>query len=184
MEHLERLETLLTRYSWDELPEADRQWVLTQVADEQTYTSLREAELQLHQHYSSVDLQPDPAVWERLQQPSPSFTRSSPRGLRTPVPFYGVAASVLLALFAGWWLGHTQEQPVRYIDKFVTRIDTVRLQMPSDTVIIEKFKVIYRDVAPVLTTVPTAPTTQPGKGVTMKEKEGLEMLMVSGGGRE
>ncbi|MBX2900238.1 MAG: hypothetical protein KF775_11330 [Cyclobacteriaceae bacterium] len=90
---------------------------------------------------------------------------------------YAVTALVFGVL--GWWMGQprAKPEPVTLVEH-VTVHDTLYIASKPDTVFREK--IIYRDKLVILTTQTRLPENKSEKGVSMKEKEELDNLLVSG----
>ena len=90
----------------------------------------------------------------------------------------GYAMVALLFGFGGWWLGKSEPTiPVTRVEKILMH-DTVYLATKPDTVFRER--VIFKDRPIILTTGNNQPEESSTKGVSMKEKEELDKLLVSG----
>jgi len=80
--------------------------------------------------------------------------------------------------FSGWWLGQSEKpMSLTKIEQVLVR-DTIYVATKPDTVVREK--IIYRDRPVILTTTNPQNETPITKGVSMKEKEDLDKLLVSG----
>ncbi|MBX2894920.1 MAG: hypothetical protein KF763_05740 [Cyclobacteriaceae bacterium] len=106
----------------------------------------------------------------RQQQPAVNFS------LRKV--WIGYAMIAMLFGFGGWWLGKSEPSiPVTRVEKVLMH-DTVYLTTKPDTVFRER--IIYKDRPIILTTNNHQPEIQNTRGVSMKEKEDLDKLLVSG----
>jgi hypothetical protein len=182
MENTDRFEALLRRYSYQELSPEDRAWVTAFVATEQEYESMRRVTLQLEERLAPADLTADPSMLKSLQR---SFDEKYTSGLSfwSPERYAAIAAALVVGAL-GWWAGSSWGGKTIYIDRTITRIDTVHVKASPDTIILER--VVYRSVSlPPPTVVVQHNDANPlpavNRGVNMKEKEELEKLLVSGG---
>jgi len=90
----------------------------------------------------------------------------------------GYAVAAIVFGFGGWWLGQSEKPTsLTRIEQVLVR-DTIYVATKPDTVVREK--VIYRDRPFILTTTKQQNETPITKGVSMKEKEELDKLLVSG----
>lgn len=90
----------------------------------------------------------------------------------------GYAVAAIVFGLGGWWLGQS-DKPISLtrIEQVLVR-DTIFVATKPDTVVREK--IIYRDRPVILTTTNSQNETPITKGVSMKEKEELDKLLVSG----
>ncbi|HQQ98439.1 MAG TPA: hypothetical protein PLX35_14305 [Cyclobacteriaceae bacterium] len=177
----DKLSHLLRSFAWHELSESDRQWVSTLVSGETEYEALRYAELELLRHFAGSEIQPDEQLLHDLKQRinplKPVQTRS--------LPYYsmGMAAALLIAF--GWWMGLQWNQKPQTIMPVASRVDTVFITKQPDTVwrdrvVYQKIVVASADSSRMQPVVQgSLPETR--RGISMKEKEELEKLLVSGG---
>ena len=177
----DKLSQLLRSSAWHELSETDRQWVLTLVSGESEYEALRHAERELQRHFAGSEIQPDKQLLHDLKhRMNPTASISSP-----PLSYYtmGMAAALLIAF--GWWMGLQWNQQPQISLPVAMRVDTVFITSHPDTVWRDRVvyqKVMVASVDSVRTTPVVQRAMQPAqRGVSMKEKEELEKLLVSGG---
>ncbi len=177
----DKLSNLLRSTAWHELSEADRQWVSTLVTGETEYEALRYAEHELLRHFAGSDIQPDEKLLHDLKdRVNPATSVSS-----LPLPYFalGMAAAFLVAF--GWWMGLQWDHKPQTVMPVTSRVDTVFIHKQPDTVwrervVYQKILVASTDSSQMKALVRhTLPATQ--RGVSMKEKEELEKLLVSGG---
>jgi len=173
----EDFEKLLTEKSYSELTANELKLVNQFASSQQEYEEFRLSGLELRKWFQNnpVPKEGDEGLLElkrvfRQQQPvvTNSWWKLS----------VGYAMAAVIFGFGGWWLGQSEKPiPQTAIEK-ITVFDTVYLASKPDTVF--RDKIIYKDRPIILTTgnrQPEAPTT---KGVSMKEKEELDKLLVSG----
>jgi hypothetical protein len=185
MNNQDRLEQLLRAYRWDQLPEAERHWVVEQLSGEDEYESLRQAELELVRHFRSTTVHADEQGLHKLRDRLAIPPLERPERTSWPIPGYAIGLAATLLVAMGWWMGTQWSSRYEKPAQILTRLDTVRIPQKPDTIWLER--VVYRpisvsaitktqsDVKPVM----DEPVSQ--RGVTMKEKEALEKLLVSGG---
>jgi hypothetical protein len=90
----------------------------------------------------------------------------------------GYAVAAIVFGFSGWWLGQSEKpMSITKTEQVLVR-DTIFVATKPDTVVREK--IIYRDRPVILTTTNPQNETPITKGVSMKEKEELDKLLVSG----
>lgn len=177
----DKLSHLLRSTAWHELSESDRQWVSTLVSGEAEYEALRYAEIELLRHFAGSDIQPD----EQLLHDLKNRINPEASAVTRPLPYYslGIAAALLIAF--GWWMGIQWNQQPQTIMPVASRVDTVFITKQPDTVwrdrvVYQKILVAAADSSRMEPVVQrNVPETR--RGVSMKEKEELEKLLVSGG---
>lgn len=90
----------------------------------------------------------------------------------------GYAVAAFVFGLGGWWLGQSEKPTTLTRIERVLVPDTIYVATKPDTVVREK--IIYRDRPVILTTTNQLIETPVTKGVSMKEKEELDKLLVSG----
>ncbi len=90
----------------------------------------------------------------------------------------GYAMAAIVFGLSGWWLGKSEKPTTLTRIEQVLVPDTIYIATKPDTVVREK--IIYRDRPVILTTTNPLNETPVTKGVSMKEKEELDKLLVSG----
>ena len=90
----------------------------------------------------------------------------------------GYAMTAIMFGFGGWWLAQSEKPTTLTRLEQVLVPDTIYVATKPDTVVREK--IIYRDRPVILTTTNRQNETPITKGVSMKEKEELDKLLVSG----
>ncbi|MCW5912260.1 MAG: hypothetical protein KIT62_14415 [Cyclobacteriaceae bacterium] len=175
----EKLETLLQTKSYKELTSQELQNVSQWVNSEQEYEALRVSGQQVASWFTSnpVIMSNDELLRELKKGLQVQHLQNvSDAQLR---PIWGYALSALIFGVLGWWIGQSKPvaEPITKIEQVLLR-DTVYLTAKPDTVFQEQ--IIYRDRPVVLTTQNHLPENKNEKGVSMKEKEELDNLLVSG----
>jgi hypothetical protein len=179
-----RLNELAEARNWLDLTPEERTFVLKELGSEEAYQALRKVNAGLREIKS--DALPRPATLAALQH----RMRESRKPVRhAPLPFlffktpaYLSALMILLAIFVGMTIGRSSVS--RNISvQTVYKTDTLTLTSPPDTVFVTR--VIYRDrpaAQPVITVANNGSAREVNVpvGVSMKEKEELDNLLVSG----
>lgn len=176
----DKLSHLLRSSAWHELSDSDRQWVSTQVTGENEYEALRHAERELLKHFAGSEIQADEQMLDDLKH---RINPNSAPSQRLPYYAMGMAAALLIAF--GWWMGLQWNHEPQISLPVAMRVDTVFITSQPDTVwrdrvVYQKVFVASVDSGRIKTVAQRA--IQPAqRGVSMKEKEELEKLLVSGG---
>ncbi|MBY0432897.1 MAG: hypothetical protein K2U26_02180 [Cyclobacteriaceae bacterium] len=184
MEEIDRMEWLLKQYAYSELSESDRAWVHAFVQSEDEYEALRKVN-HLLKATVKTDVAPSPEVWREIRalaapQKTPSIFE---RWLHYPMPSYAAMIAVICVATLAWIGGASSRQPL-LVERISQRVDTVYIPTKPDTIF--RSKIVYvnvpirvqqKDVEP---TKPMDQNTLVTRGVTMKEKEELGKLLVSG----
>lgn len=179
----DKLEMLIYSKEWNELTNEEKEFALQHVDSVEQYTALRKISLSL-ENFPKLQFSEDPQVLKSLKSAfrkkhQPSLERFL--HFRTP----GLATILLLVLAAGigWYFGQQSTGTAAKASiEFITKTDTVYLKTAADTVYLNK--VVYRYLPepsikkPVFSVVKS--NVIESKGVSMKEKEELDNLLVSG----
>ena len=182
-EKSQRMERLLESKSFAQLNVEEKEFVLREAGSEREYNLLRKVGPALVAE--KADLSPDPQTLRRLQltmqnmKPAPWYEAL----LTYKVPAYAVV--LIIALFLALWLVPKNRTTGKHENiASAVKTDTLFVSQPPDTVFVEKIVVKYRIVpAPAedYTIVKNVSTDDVlPEGVSMKEKEELESLLVSG----
>jgi hypothetical protein len=173
----EDFEKLLTEKSYSELTANELKLISQFVTSQQEYESFRLSGLEMKKWF-----QDNPVM-----NKSDESLLKLKRGLRQQQPVdnfslwkvsIGYAMVALLFGFGGWWMGKSEPPvPVTKVEKILMH-DTVYITSKPDTVFRER--IIYKDRPIILTTNNHQPEIQNTKGISMKEKEDLDKLLVSG----
>jgi hypothetical protein len=182
MKPQEQIEELLLSKSFDALTPDEKVLVLRELGSVSEYEAMRKIALSSGR---SENLTPDPRILKTLQHTMREKQPQSMPLFTFRVPAYATAIMILIAIGTTWLLTRSSTlPPVR-----VTEIqhDTVYLASKPDTVYVDR--VVYRTARMKkyfpenLTTRSSAPAREPSVetiGVSMKEQEELERLLVSG----
>jgi hypothetical protein len=181
---VDRLEMLLQSKTWTELTSEERSFVSEHIESEEEYMSLRKVNAMLEKP-EVFTISAKASTWSAIR--SRFRERHRPLVWERAVQFrvQGLAAAILFAVaFAiGWYSGnHNKPAIAGSMPRPTVKIDTVYIPSSPDTVYLNR--VVYRDRAttpaslPVFTVVKNSQTNT--EGVSMKEKEELEKLLVSG----
>jgi hypothetical protein len=184
MERIERLEKLLQSRSYSELSESEKESIRELIDSEQEYEVLRKTNQQLEEiRKENLKLRPSAQVLSKIKSTwSASQRPESYRSwITSPIPTYAVVALVTLVGVLAWWAGSHQNQKSIIVENVKT--DTVFIASKPDTIFREK--IIYLKARMVSNPIPPKskaiqiPVVE-SKGVSMKEKEELAKLLVSG----
>ncbi len=173
---IDKLEKLMEEKAFSQLSVAEKEWVLRFVESDEEYDSIRSVDLLLNS-IGTETLTPDPTIISRLK------TRGNRRSwihsiFAAKVPAWAFAA-FLIGVFGAWYvLPHQPVQP-QIVERITVKTDTLIVVRP-DTVIVRK--VIYRErpANPFVQVRSGIEQTPLPEGSTMKEKEELQTLLVSG----
>jgi hypothetical protein len=187
MEKIEKLEKLLQSYSYAELSAIDREGIQDLVSSEEEYEALRETNKQLALNAEhKLDFSPSPAIFKKIKISNRAMRKPVWSGawLQSPIPSY---ATLLIAIFVGslaWWGGSQWNSKLIFAEKIKLKIDTVYLASKPDTVIREKIIYVKVKVSADQVIQASLKSNQQEavvtRGVSMKEKEELGKLLVSG----
>ncbi len=183
----ERFTQLLRTKSYQQLTPAERKWIEDALLSAEEYEQLRNAELTLQAEVTESNrVQVNPVILERLKehlQSGPKRASSWGYIFTYRVPAYVVASCVMLT-FGITWLQMAPGRTTAAPPSRLTKMDTVFLPSAIDTIFVEK--VVYRDRFVKLPAVRQVNVSKSEKvsadagGITMKDKEELEELLVSG----
>lgn len=186
---IERLEQLIQTKAFHELSEVEKEFVLEEFETEEQYKTMRKlTPLLSEMALNSEGMQPRPSTLESLKhsfvmRTSNDSVWSKLFGWR--VPAYATALAVGISCVITWSL--TSKPVIEITEKpLFIKTDTVYLTSKPDTIF--KEKVVYRFVKSVGETkssIQRPPDLASEKnaipvGVSMKDKEELEKLLVSG----
>jgi hypothetical protein len=187
MEKIERLEKLLQGYSYAELSATDKEEIQEFVSSEEEYEALRETNKQLFFNAEhKLDFVPSPAILKKIKVSNRAMRKPLWSGawLQSPMPSY---ATLMIAIFVGslaWWGGSHWTPKLVSVEKFNLKIDTVYLTSKPDTIVREKIVYVNAEANGDQVTQLSAKQNQQDaivtRGVSMKEKEELGKLLVSG----
>jgi hypothetical protein len=178
----QKLERLLEEKSFDQLTHDEKEVVLQEFGSEEQYRLARKIGPALVK--LKTGLSPDPWILASLQDQVKIHRRPSLWAgfFQARVPAYVMAGVCLAIVVMMWWLKPVPEPaPVS-----VRRVrDTVYVASAPDTVYRRKIVYRYRYVTvaaptPAPASARVAEPVAESAGVTMKDKEELEKLLVSG----
>jgi hypothetical protein len=177
-----KLEALLASKPFDALTPDEKIFVLEELGLEEQYYALWKIEQVLKEEVP-VDITPNPAIIRSLQYRMKQY--ASPAGIAwvfgVKFPAYATVLLILLFSVASWWAGGSRSPVFANV-----RIDTVYLTK-TDTFYRER--IIYREAKIVrapkqkifrIAEAVSDEKPAPAVGVSMKEQQGLEVLLVSG----
>lgn len=180
----QKLERLLEEKSFDQLTHEEKEVVLQEFGSEEQYRLARKIGPALVK--LKTGLSPDPWILASLQDQVKIHRRPSvwTNFFQARVPAYVMAGACLAIVVTMWWL-KPDPAPASVTVRMVR--DTVYLATAPDTVyrrkIIYRYRYRYITVAAPSSTSASAKVAEPvagSAGVTMKDKEELEKLLVSG----
>ena len=186
MENYDRFEHLLEQRSFKELSAEELQVVMEFVKSEEEYESLRQADLQMNAHLvRQTKLSPGTHVWKQIKKSRYESSVKSPQyfWMNAPVPAYATLLLLISVGALGWYAGSNYSSSKNLVNQVKRRVDTVFIASKPVTVVREKIIYINRQVMPsvvIQASVKNHQENPTAKGVTMKEKEELERLLVSG----
>jgi hypothetical protein len=180
---------LLVSKTFEQLDEDERTLVLKELGSEQQYNAMRRISLALIT--SKVDLSPDPqtlrALEAKLHETNHAQTVSIVSMLTLRIPAYVSALLVVATVFITWAIHDRAVKPGTAVVEVFKRDTIFVTQTKIDTVF--RDRIIYR-------TAKDEPTgsknyfqvvkemdskeMEKGLGVSMKDKQELELLLVSG----
>lgn len=185
-EREEKLEKLLASKTFDALTPDERRLVFEEIGSEEEYQAMQHVSHALDKITDKVV--PDREIIGSLQRrmgrnPSRSILSSL---LGTRLPAYATALLIILSSAIAWWAGRNGSSGKPQMVERI-RIDTVYLAAKVDTFYRER--IIYQEVKrtspPKQKEIKVAGATPDEKnveevGISMKERQELEMLLVSG----
>lgn len=174
----EKFEALLQSKSYNELNPQELLIVNKWVQTAQEYEALRVSGKQIAAWFKANPVGvPDKSLLQQLKKSSKVQHQSIQNFWVKPIWSY-VATAIVFGVL-GWWIGQPQARPdpVTLVERITLR-DTIYMTAKADTVYRER--IVYRDRPIVLTTQTRQTETKSEKGVSMKEKEELDKLLVSG----
>lgn len=175
----EKFEALLQGKSYGELTPAEWKFVNQWVESEEEYQALRSSAQQTATWFKVNPVSaPGNEVLAKLRRTLKKEKHSRVVAFAVK-PIWGYAATALLFGGLGWWIGQPASTPVQkpIVEQVLVR-DTVYMTVKPDTIFVER--VVYREPG-ILAKSPVKPEVQKDiRGVSMKEKEELDKLLVSG----
>jgi hypothetical protein len=181
----DKLENLLQSKTWSELTDDERQFILAKLGNEEVFTSFRKVDLALNR-FSKSKINPRADTLRALrntvrEQKQSKSALSAIFNFKIPA-YAAVLALIAISLGSWFFLSSNQKNNITYL----TRIqrDTVFLKSQPDTVTITKVHYRTRTVRLDPVIVNSVPEHQAESeipvSVSMKEKEALDNLLVSG----
>ncbi|HWA33347.1 MAG TPA: hypothetical protein VG737_04415 [Cyclobacteriaceae bacterium] len=188
MKDEDELESIIRQKDFASLTEKEKALVLQSIASEEEYEAIRKIELAMSDKSLRSTLDPDSRTLDvlkgRLKKQPAAFDWRTIFQVRIPAYVAALGLILISALFFAYQPQVPGENIVQQkVDSSVVRIDTVFITK-TDTIV--RDRIVYRQVN--LTASP--PTVDPAtlvhqkqtttSGVSMKEKEELNKLLVSG----
>jgi hypothetical protein len=186
MDNYEKFEQLLVQHSFKELSPEEMMVARSFINSEEEYESLRLTHEKLNSYFSKqTKISSNPETWRKIKSTWKESSMPVHRyhWIKTPMPAYATLLLVVSVGLVGWYSGSRFSSPKIHVQQVKSQVDTVFIASKPDTVVQER--IIYlkseSQATPSLGVasrmVSDHPTT---KGVSMKEKEELERLLVSG----
>lgn len=176
----EDFEKIVSEKSYSELTPRELKIVSQFISGQQAYEAFRLSGSKMKNWFHENPVTNEQP--ESLQQLKRAFRQQQPEKVYSVRKVWVGYAMVAMSFgLLGWWLGKSEAAAVvTTVDKIMVH-DTVYLAAKPDTVFREK--IIYRDRSIILTTGQRPPEASASRGVSMKEKEELDKLLVSGSGQ-
>jgi hypothetical protein len=180
----EKIDFLIQTKSWNELTADEKNLILKELGSEAAFHAFKEVNIRLSDSEKSR-LSPDRSILPGLRSRMKQKHRPVPRlkkVLLFPIPGYAFVLAGLAMAFV-FKTGGKRENDNRTTATLV-KTDTVYVSSPADTVYISR--VVYKKVfiprqPDIISVVNNDPPQQNAAiGVTVKEKEELDNLLVSG----
>ena len=173
----ERLETLLKSKSYEALTQEEQDWVETEIGGERAFKHLAQFMIEL----SAEPIQkPSPKTKKELVNAFRSKNQTTwSRVLSYRMPVIA-SAFVWILIAIGFWFTIPKKEVIveKQIPFETVKLDTLYVELPQDTVIIEK---TIRIEVPVYLPAPEKePEIIVVKGDAMSEQKDLQRLLVSG----
>lgn len=178
---LEKIEQLIQSKSYADLSEEEKEWIGKWVISAGEYENLRSSEFEIRQYFQNTKVTPKPETLIQLTNHLRIRSRARPNLFWQLKPTFG---AVLMSVFLGglgWWIGQSSnDSPQIQAVNTVVVHDTIFVASKPDTIFTEK--VVYKDRQVILTRSTSTEVNYPieKNGISMKEKEELEKLLVSG----
>lgn len=182
MKPLEKIEELFLSKSFDALTTDEKELVLRELGSASEYDAMRKIALSSRK---SESITPDPRILKTLRHTMREKQTQSIPLISFRVPAYAAALMIAVASATTWFLAKSSTVTPTLVTE--VKHDTVYLTSNPDTVFVDR--VVYRTARMKkyfpenLTTRSSAPKLErPAEvvGVSMKEQEELERLLVSG----
>ncbi len=181
---IDRLEQLIHTKAFQELTTEEKDFVLRELDSEEQYEVMRKLSPMFDGMRNEDIPQPRDKTLEFLKQNLPLKTSLWSKWLDLQMPAYATVLLVMLSCFLTWKIA-TPANPL-VIKQTISTIDTIYVASKPDTIF--KEKVVYRFAKSqdesksrdeLKEVIPNQPEALP-IGVSMKDKEELQGLLVSG----
>lgn len=182
MKDIDKIESLLDHFSYSELSETQKEVVAKTISSEAEYESMRELQQKLEKFSKQTIAKLPEHVLSRVKATQKSQGKLRPRSVfLIDVPLYAAATLAIIIGVGGWWIGSRLDSNPIIVERKVPVFDTVFIASQPDTIIREKIVFVdYRKAKLEETAEPLIKEESPVRGITMKEKEALEQLLVRG----
>jgi hypothetical protein len=182
-DELDKIESLLRSKAYVELTSEEKTLISHWIKSKAEYENMRRSESRIRQHFiNTPELIPEPSGLSELKSNLKKQTNQTLNWWQVKVPAWSTLLIAVCFAFGGWWFNSSSVKPTIEPQMLSSIVyDTVYVASKPDTVFIQQ--VVYRE-RPVLLTKSVKQVdnknTVPSNGINMKEKEELEMLLVSG----
>ena len=186
-EEEERMERLLSETTFERLAVEEREWVIRMLGSEEKFSALQKVEHALSGPELRSNLEPEKRVLDSLKRTMQSKSQNEPAWysfLSMKVPAYVTALLVIFSSGVAGWITKNSQTPKIIAGETIIKSDTVYVSK-IDTVFRER--VIYRQASTAPLSINEMQTARAlekaapvSTGVSMKDKEELNKLLVSG----
>ena len=177
----EKLEEIIRSKTWDQLNPDERMLVTEHLGGEEKFNTVRKTFMAIDQ-LPKVEIDPHPETFRKLQQRMNPHSGSWLQSLFLyRMPAAAAIGIFAIAFVAGWFGKPAQVRPVAVpTERLLVKTDTVFVEAQSDTVYVTRVEYRYIQQKPAQPVFTTVSQTENSRGVSMKDKEELENLLVSG----
>ncbi len=180
---LEKLEQLIQSKSYSELSKEEKEWVGQWVLSTDEYESLRSSGIEIRQYFQNTSVaDPDSEILTQLTSHLRRIKSRQNTGIFWQLkPSLGAILMSILVGGFGWWIGKsTNDNHLPQTFNPVVLYDTIFIASKPDTIYTEKVIYKYRPVNLTQSANTDVTKSAVKNGISMKEKEELEKLLVSG----
>lgn len=180
---LEKLEQLIQSKSYSELSKEEKKWVGQWVLSSDEYENLHSSGIEIRQYFQNASVaDPDSEILAQLTNRLRRTKSRQNTGLFWQLkPSLGAILISVLLGGLGWWIGKsTNDNHLPQTFNPVVLYDTIFIASKPDTIFTEKIIYKYRTVTLTQSVNTDVSKSAEKNGISMKEKEELEKLLVSG----
>jgi hypothetical protein len=183
METQEKIDQLIETKSWSDLSVDEKTFVVDVLGSEEQYHAMRDVHFALTNSAADGPGATDARILKNLKKKfrAKHSETTSFYAMRFGMPAY---AAVLLLIVVGagaWYAGLNSSAPVA-TSKIVYQTDTVLVASTPDTVYRDRviYKTVHVATQPTLVAASTEKREEAEVGISMRETEPLQNLLVSG----